>query len=479
MMKHNIHLSELLDACSYDQDARLCHQDVVFSRVNTDTRSIQPGDLFVALKGERFDAHDFAEQAITAGAVALVVDHQLALDVPQLIVADTRIALGKIAEYNRRFFKGLLFAITGSSGKTTVKEMLAEILTALAGKDQVLATQGNLNNDIGVPLTLLRLSADDKYAVIEMGASGPNEIGYSAGLAHPDIALVNNAMGAHLEGFGSLQGVVKAKGEIYDGLTAQGCAVVNLDDLHAQQWLERIRNKDVVTRVITFAVNAPSADVRASDLQLQANGCYAFTLLHADTSERVHLKVMGRHNVMNALAAAALIIAAGMPLAVAVTGLERFQAVKGRMCSLPGIAGGRVIDDSYNANPGSVKAAIQALHELQGERVLVLGDMGELGLDAEQMHRDVGQFAAEQNIDQLLAVGPLSKAAVEGYQAAQVSMIDAGDAQRVALKAQHFSDQQSLVAAILPQLNSDMVVLVKGSRSAGMDKIVTLLTQEV
>lgn len=472
MMKHTIHLSELLDACSSDQNTRLYHQDVVFSRVNTDTRSIQSGDLFVALKGERFDAHDFAEQAIAAGAVALVVDHPLALDVSQLIVTDTRIALGQIAEYNRRFFNGLLFAITGSSGKTTVKEMLAEIL---AGGGQVLATQGNLNNDIGVPLTLLRLSPDDEYAVIEIGASGPGEIGYSAGLAHPDIALVNNAMGAHLEGFGSLEGVVKAKGEIYDGLTAQGCAVVNLDDLHAAQWIARIGANAVGTRVLTFAVNAPGADVSASGLQLQDNSCYAFTLLHADTSERVNLKVMGRHNVMNALAAASLVVAAGLPLSLAVAGLERFQAVKGRMCSLPGIAGARVIDDSYNANPGSVKAAIHALHELKGERVLVLGDMGELGPDAEQMHRDIGRFAAEQNIDRLLAVGPLSKAAVEGYEAAQESNLS-----RVKGKSgQHFADQQSLVAAILPQLHPEMVVLVKGSRSAAMDKVVTQLMQEV
>lgn len=469
MMKNNIHLSELLDACSSDQAAKLYHQDVVFSRVNTDTRSIQSGDLFVALKGEHFDAHDFAEKAIAAGAVALVVDHQLALDVPQLVVEDTRLALGKIAEYNRRFFKGLLFAITGSSGKTTVKEMLAEILS---GDGQVLATQGNLNNDIGVPLTLLRLTPDARYAVVEMGASGPDEIAYSAGLAHPDITLVNNAMGAHLEGFGSLQGVVKAKGEIYDGLTAQGCALVNLDDPHADQWIQRISEKAVVTRVVTFGLNTQSADIRASELQLQDNSCYAFTLLHADVSERINLKVMGRHNVMNALAAAALIVAAGLPLSLAVAGLERFQAVKGRMCSLSGIAGARVIDDSYNANPGSVRAAIQVLHELKGERVLVLGDMGELGADAEQMHRDIGQFAAEQKIDKLLAVGPLSKAAVDGYQAVQGADLHGG-------RGLHFTDQQSLLAAIRPQLNPNMVVLVKGSRSAGMDKIVTQLTQEV
>lgn len=456
MMANSFHLSDLINPLN----ARLCHQDVSFSCVNTDTRSIQPGDLFVALTGERFDAHDFADQAVTAGAVALVVERELAIDIPQLIVADTRIALGKIAEYNRRFFNGLLFAITGSSGKTTVKEMLA---TILAGSGKVLATQGNLNNEIGVPLTLLRLACDDQYAVIEMGASGPGEIQYSAGLAHPHIAVISNAMGAHLEGFGSLQGVVEAKGEIYDGLSSQGCAVVNLDDPHADQWIKRIGTK----KIVTFGLNAHDADVKAADLQLQDNSCYRFQLMHAEASLSVKLNVMGRHNVMNALAAAALVIAAGLPMSLVVAGLESFQAVKGRMCSLPGIAGARVIDDSYNANPGSVKAAIEALNELKGERVLVLGDMGELGADAIQMHREIGQFAAEHNIDKLLAVGPLSQTAVEGYQAAQGAM------------SQHFTDQQSLVDMIKSQVNSSMVILVKGSRSAGMDKIVTLLTQEV
>ncbi|SIT09444.1 UDP-N-acetylmuramoyl-tripeptide--D-alanyl-D-alanine ligase [Neptunomonas antarctica] len=436
------------------------HQDVEFLRVTTDTRAISVGDLFVALKGERFDAHDFAEQAKAAGAVALVVDHELNVDIPQLIVTDTRIALGKIAEYNRTFFEGTLFAITGSSGKTTVKEMLAEILS---GAGQVLATKGNLNNEIGVPLTLLSLSGGDQYAVIEMGASGAGEIAYSAHLAHPDIALISNAMGAHLAGFGSLQGVVEAKGEIYDALSAVGIAVINRDDPHADQWIKRSGDR----RIISFAQNVPDADIKALQLLQHDNGCYSFTLSHDDECESVHLNVMGRHNVSNALAAAALTVAAGLPLSLAAAGLGRFQAVKGRMCSLEGVMGARVIDDSYNANPGSVKAAIQVLNELKGERVLILGDMGELGADAEQMHRDIGQFAAEHKIDKLLAVGPLSKAAVEGYQDAQ------------GLMAEHFSDQQSLVNMIRPCAHPGMVILIKGSRSAGMDKVVSRLTEEV
>jgi UDP-N-acetylmuramoyl-tripeptide--D-alanyl-D-alanine ligase len=459
MMKSSFLLSELATALNW----QLLGKDVAFSRINTDTRSIQSGDLFVALKGEHFDAHDFADQAVAAGAVALVVDRALALEVPQLIVANTRIALGHIAEYNRTFFGGTVFAITGSSGKTTVKEMLAEILS---GAGQVLATKGNLNNDIGVPLTLLRIAPSDQYAVIEMGASGPDEIAYSAGLSHPDIALISNAMGAHLEGFGSLQGVVEAKGEIYDGLSATGIALVNADDPHASQWIQRIGSKPL----LTFGMDC-EADINAVDVQVSDNGCYRFTVLYGELSEKVQLKVMGRHNVMNALAAVALVVAAGLPLSLAAQGLERFTAVKGRMCGLPGVNGARIIDDSYNANPGSVKAAIQALKELKGERVFILGDMGELGSDAEEMHRDIGQFAAELNIDKLLAVGLLSKAAVEGFQSFKNVA-----SQQV---AEHFVDQNALVEKVLPRLHENMVVLVKGSRSAEMDKVVTRLTEEV
>jgi UDP-N-acetylmuramoyl-tripeptide--D-alanyl-D-alanine ligase len=458
MMKSSFLLSELATALL----GQLVGNDIAFSRVNTDTRSIKPGDLFVALKGEHFDAHDFANKAVAGGASALVVDRELSLDIPQLIVTDTRVALGRIAEYNRSFFDGVLLAITGSSGKTTVKEMLAEILS---GAGQVLATRGNLNNDIGVPLTLLRIAPADQYAVIEMGASGPGEIAYSADLSHPDIALISNAMGAHLEGFGSLQGVVEAKGEIYDGLGPTGTAVVNLDDPHANQWIQRVANKPL----LTFGMDT-NADINAVDVHILDNGCYSFIVQHDETSEKVKLNVMGRHNVMNALAAVALTVAAGLPLSLAVAGLERFCAVKGRMCSLLGLNGARIIDDSYNANPGSVKAAIQALGELKGERIFVLGDMGELGPDAEEMHREVGLFAAEHNIDKLLTVGSLSKAAVEGF--------DASNNLATQQLAEHFVDQKGLVDRVLPWLHENMVVLVKGSRSAGMDKVVTRLTEE-
>ena len=438
--------------------AESLHGDAGFTRVSTDTRSVAQGDLFVALVGERFDAHDFAQQAVDAGAVGLVVNRALNISIPQLIVADTRIALGRIAEYNRTFFNGTLFAVTGSSGKTTVKEMLASVL---AGAGSVLATKGNLNNDIGVPLTLLEIAPTHNYAVIEMGASGPNEIRYSVGLAHPDIAMVNNAMEAHLSGFGSLQGVVEAKGEIYDGLSPIGTAVVNLDDPHAQHWIKRVGDKTL----LTFGVDNTDADVQALQLRMQKNGCYAFCIKYEDKFEEVRLNVLGRHNVANALAAASLALADGLSLSTIASGLERFTPVKGRMFTLKGLSGSHIIDDSYNANPGSMMAAIRALNELQGERVLVLGDMAELGEDAQSIHHEIGQFAAEQNIERLFAVGPLSLNAVEGYR------------QSHGLMAEHFDDQQALVAALKPLLHADMTLLIKGSRSAAMDRVVSVLKE--
>ena len=447
-----------LSALSECLNATLINGDALIQGVSTDTRNIHDGDLFIALKGERFDAHDFAAQAIDSGAVALVVDHPLALPVPQLVVDDTRIALGLIGEYNRAFFTGTLIAVTGSSGKTTVKEMLA---TILSGVGETLFTQGNLNNDIGVPLTLLRLSEGHRYAVIEMGASGPNEIAYSVSLSHPDIAIVNNAMGAHLEGFGSLEGVVEAKGEIYDGLTNQGTAVVNADDPYAQRWLDRAKGKSI----LTFGL-AAGADVRAQALFLQESGCYGFDLMYQNESVAVRLNVLGRHNVCNALAAAAVSISAGLSLSQIASGLGKFSAVKGRMFSSQGVNGALVLDDSYNANPGSVRAAISMLSELNGERTLVLGDMGELGADEVSLHQEVGQFAAQMGIEKLFAVGRLSQFTVEAYK------------QAGGVCAEHMSDKSELVSRLQHEAHSAMVILVKGSRSAAMDQVVNCLVGE-
>jgi len=456
MMKPIFTLNELVKPL----DAQLIgagNQSVDISGVTTDTRAVKPGDVFIALKGERFDAHDLVDQAISAGAVALIVERELAVSVPQLIVSDSRIALGRIAEYNRSFFSGLLFAITGSSGKTTVKEMLA---TVLARCGNTLATQGNLNNDIGVPLTLLRLAPEHEYAVIEMGASGAGEIAYSASLAHPHISVVNNAMAAHLEGFGSLQGVIDAKGEIYDGLSAVGTAVVNLDDAAAGQWITRIGQKPLVS----FSVKHEKADLYVRHVSRQLNGCFAFDIVHGSTSATVTLQVLGAHNIANAAAVAALMLAAGFSLDVVADGLSCFKAVKGRLCTVAGLAGSLVIDDTYNANKGSVIAAIDTLAELPGERVLILGDLGELGADAVSIHYELGCYAAEQKIDRFYAVGELCKEAVNGFQSSGGELVA------------HFADKISLLNAMQPLLHSDLKILVKGSRSAGMESVVAGLT---
>ncbi|UTW14100.1 UDP-N-acetylmuramoyl-tripeptide--D-alanyl-D-alanine ligase [Marinobacterium rhizophilum] len=442
-------------------DARLEGADgtgVRVGRVSTDTRRIQPGDLFVALRGENFDAHDFVDQARSQGAIAAVVERLLPLDLPQLVVADSRLALGAIAQYNRTFFAGSLIAVTGSSGKTTVKEMLA---TILSGAGQTLATRGNLNNDIGVPLTLFELEQQHRYAVIEMGASGPGEIDYVCRLARPDVAVLNNAFGAHLEGFGSLEGVVRAKGEIFNGLNAGGTAIVNADDPHAHIWLRQLEER----RVLSFGIERSDVDVTAQGLFLQPSGCHGFDLVLGGQSAAVQLKVLGRHNVANALAAAAAAFAAGLEPSLIVRGLERFEAVAGRMKPRSGVAGCQVIDDSYNANPASVKAAIDVLASLPGKRALVLGDMAELGADAAQQHADIGVYAAAAGLDHFYATGPLCRHAIAAYSA------EAG------LDGRDFDSRAELTGALITLAHAQLTLLIKGSRSAAMDQVVSGLTQ--
>lgn len=446
-------LSELIEPLS----GRLIGSGCEVSGVSTDTRHIKAGDLFIALRGEHFDGHEFVTQAVADGAVAVVVEHPLEVDVPQLLVRNTRIALGHIAAFNRARFSGSMFAVTGSSGKTTVKELLASI-NRLRG--QTVATQGNLNNDIGVPLTLLRLSAGDRYAVIEMGASGAHEIAYSTQLTQPDVAILNNAFGAHLEGFGSLQGVVQAKAEIFEGLSDNGTAVINLDDPHADVWLGRLAPQQ---RRLTFSIANSDASVFATDIRLQANGCYAFQLNYQGQQYPVALALMGRHNLANALAAATAVLADGGEPELVVSGLEQCQGVSGRMRPMRLDASTLLIDDSYNANPDAVKAAIDTLTELAGEKVVVLGDMGELGADAVQQHRAVGQYAATKSIDRLLSCGVLSRAATEGF-------VAAGGQQ-----AEHFTDKASLLSYLQQLSPCSRVLLIKGSRSARMDQIVTSL----
>jgi len=421
--------------------------------VGTDTRHLKPGDLFVALRGPHFNGDLFVEQARQAGAVAAIVTELQPSELPQLQVKDTRIALGQLAKLHRAAFNAPVVAITGSSGKTSVKEMLARILGQQA---PVLATQGNLNNDIGAPLTLLALQPEHRYAVVELGASARGEIAYTTALAQPDIAILNNAASAHLQGFGSLQAIVEAKGEIFTGLSADGVAVVNLDDHHCGYWLDQLEGR----KLRTFSMDSALADLYASDLETGANGCCRF-VLHTTTGQtEVTLQVLGLHMVANALAAAAAADVLGFSLEQIRQGLELYQGVGGRLASLEGPQGARIIDDSYNANPESVKAAIQVLASLPGQRLLVLGNMAELGPEAASLHAELGCFAAQLQLDGVFTVGELAANTGNSF------------AQQAQVGAQVFEDKQTLLSALRPLLNADTSVLVKGSRSAAMEQVV-------
>ncbi|MCU1717623.1 UDP-N-acetylmuramoyl-tripeptide--D-alanyl-D-alanine ligase [Pseudomonas sp. 5P_3.1_Bac2] len=433
--------------------AQVLGADVAFSAVSTDSRAIAPGQLFIALSGPNFDGHNYLAEVQAKGAVAALVERHVAgVDLPQLLVADTRLALGQLGALNRQAFNAPLVAITGSSGKTTVKELLASILRAgLNGP--VLATRGNLNNDLGAPLTLLELAPEHVAGVIELGANHVGEIAYTVALTQPQVALINNAGSAHVGEFGGPEKIVEAKGEILQGLDARGVAVLNLDDKAFATWQQRAG----AAQVHSFALTNSDADVYASDLQRDARGCSAFTLHSAAGQTRIQLNLLGEHNVANALAAATAALALDVSLAGIKAGLEAVQAVKGRAAAQLTGSGLRVIDDSYNANPASVCAAIDILAGFPGRTVLVLGDIGELGAWAESGHRQVGSYA-KGKVDALYAVGPLMKFAVEEFAAG----------------ARHFVDQNTLIAA-LHQEPSDTTILIKGSRSAAMEKVVAAL----
>lgn len=359
-------------------DAEMHGEDVMLYGVSKDTRDIREGDLYVALVGERFDGHAFISGANDAGAAGALVSQIQALDMPQVKVGDTREALGRLAAYWRSQFRGKLIGITGSNGKTSVKEMCSKILADYVGGEAVLATRGNLNNDIGMPMMLLELRDRHRYAVIEMGANHVGEIGYLSNIARPDVALVNNVGPAHLEGFGSLDNTAKAKAEIYDGLGESGTAVINDDDVYSAQWKDYCRNHTAASRIFTFSMHDPEADVFA-----KAVGEGAYQIITGDGSAELALRVPGEHNVMNALAAISATLNVGVPLDDIIHSLRSFENIAGRLTVHQAKSGCRVIDDSYNANPLSVSAAIKVLAGFEQPKVLVLGDMAELGDDAE------------------------------------------------------------------------------------------------
>ncbi|WEX00335.1 UDP-N-acetylmuramoyl-tripeptide--D-alanyl-D-alanine ligase [Pseudomonas nitroreducens] len=430
---------------------RVVGADVTFAAVSTDSRAIEPGQLFIALTGPRFDGHDYLADVAAKGAVAALVEREVAgAPLSQLVVKDTRIALGQLGALNRAAFTGRVAAVTGSSGKTTVKEMLASILRT---QGDVLATRGNLNNDLGAPLTLLKLAPEHQSAVIELGANRVGEIAYTVALTRPQVAIITNAGTAHVGEFGGQDKIVLAKGEILEGLVADGVAILNRDDKAFDTWQARADGR----RVSSFGLHDVRADFHASDVKRDARGCPGFTLQGPAGEAAIQLNLLGEHNVANALAAAAAAHALGVPLVGIVSGLHNLQPVKGRAVAQLATNGMRVIDDSYNANPASICAAIDILAGFSGRTVLVLGDMGELGAWAESSHREVGTYAIGK-VAALYAVGPLMSHAVQAF----------GSAGR------HFADQASLIQALAEEA-STTTILIKGSRSAAMDKVVAAL----
>ncbi|KNC14425.1 MULTISPECIES: UDP-N-acetylmuramoyl-tripeptide--D-alanyl-D-alanine ligase [unclassified Pseudomonas] len=447
----------MLDAMTLSQLADTLHgrvpgDDARFDGVSIDSRAIAAGDLFVALVGPRFDGHDYLDDVAAKGAVAALVQREVpGSTLPQLVVADTRLALGQLGALNRAAFTRPVAAITGSSGKTTVKEMLASILRT---QGPVLATRGNLNNDLGAPLTLLELAPQHTAAVIELGASRVGEIAYTVGLTRPHVALITNAGTAHVGEFGGPDKIVEAKGEILEGLGEGGKAVLNLDDKAFPIWQARAGQH----AVLTFSLDNAVADFHSSARHSDARGCPSFTLHGPEGEVFVQLNLLGTHNVLNALAAAAAAQALGVTLAGIQTGLNAVQPVKGRTVAQLALNGARVIDDTYNANPTSMCAAIDILAGFSGRTVLVLGDIGELGAWAEAGHRQVGEYAVGK-VDALYAVGPLMRHAVTAFGA----------------QGQHFANQADLIAALAAEQGSNTTILIKGSRSAAMENIVVAL----
>ncbi len=431
--------------------------DAAVAGVFTDTRKLAPGELFVALRGANFDGHSFVADAVKGGAAGVLVDEAACAEhgaawqgLPLVVVKDTRLALGELAAWWRGRFILPVVAVTGSNGKTTVKEMAAAIFRAAAGDAAaVLATSGNLNNDIGMPLTLLKLRAHHRYAVIEMGMNHPGEIAYLVKLARPDAAAVNNAMAAHLEGLGSVEAVARAKGEIFSGLPEGGIAVINADDPHAALWRELAASHPV----LTFGLGA-GADVTA-ECHLDPLSSRLTLRTPAGQAEAT-LGVPGLHNVRNALAATALAQAVGVGPEVAAAGLSAFSGVPGRLQRYMALHGAALLDDTYNANPGSVSAAITVLAAMPGTRILVLGDMGELGEGGPELHREIGAAARQAGLDAVLTLGELAERTARAF----------GEG------GQHFEYIEDLLGELENRLAPGVTVLVKGSRFMKMERVV-------
>ena len=434
----------------------LAGENIGFSGVSTDSRKLAAGELFVALQGENFDGHDYLATVRQAGAVAAVVARDAAgkykaAGLPLIVVADTRLALGALAQAWRARFSLPLIAVTGSNGKTTSKDMIASILRAAYG-DAVLATQGNLNNDIGLPLTLLMLNAGHRAAVVELGMNHPGEIAYLARLAQPTVALVTNAQRAHLAGMGTLETIATEKGSVFMHLTNPGVAVINADDSWSGLW----RSQGAGRTVMDFAFDRPAC----------VHGRYVTRglenhLFIASMGEEIEvlLALPGEHNARNALGAACATLAAGVSLAQVRAGLNAFTGVKGRLQRRDGRHGAMLLDDSYNANPDSVRAGIDVLAATVGRKIMVLGDMGEIGDMTGQFHDEVGGYAKSQGIDRLLTLGESSALAAHNFGAG----------------GEHFKKVEALIAALEAELAAQTTILIKGSRFMRMERVVEAL----
>ena len=440
--------------------AALALQDVV-----TDSRQVKPGNVFVALRGERFDAHDFLDAVIAQGASAVVVERVTpGLNVPAIIVPDARVALGQIGHGWRAQYNVPVIGVTGSNGKTTVKEMIAAILAAAFGEDGYLGTRGNFNNEIGVPLTLFRLDAAHQAAVIEMGMNHPGEIAVLSRIAAPTIGLVNNAQREHQEFMATVEAVARENGAVIRHLPADGVAVFPAGDPFTPLWREEAGNR----RVVTFGL-VPDADVGASYTSGTFGSVLSVTvkgIALAPASFKVELAAVGEHNVKNALAAIACALSAGIAVDAVVRGLESFAPVSGRLQRKTARSGALVIDDTYNANPDSVRAAIDVLAGIAGPRVLVLGDMGEVGDQGPQFHREIGAYAKQRGIDRFYVLGELAQHAIQAYQDTT--------GEGAAIGA-HFTDIAALNAAVEQAAPAGAVILVKGSRFMKMERVVQQL----
>ncbi|MGZ5012920.1 MAG: UDP-N-acetylmuramoyl-tripeptide--D-alanyl-D-alanine ligase [Methylobacter sp.] len=448
----NMMLSEIA-ACV---QGKLVGEDVAISSVSIDTRAIKPGQLYIAIKGHNFDGNEFVEEAAQAGAVGAIVHEGIATTIPHIVVDDTRLALAELAGAWRKKATVLVVGITGSNGKTTVKEMVAAILNV---NGKTLFTQGNLNNEIGVPLTLLGLNEQHRYAAIEMGANHPGEIEYSSQYAQADVVIITNVGAAHIEGFGSVDGVAKAKGEIIQTLKQDGVAVLNRDDVYFDYWQSTAGTR----KVMSFGINE-RADVTAHAIKAEiVDHAFAttFKLVAPEGALTVQLKLAGRHNVVNALAAATACLALGIGLKQIQQGLESVKPVTGRLQSLISRLGNIVIDDTYNANSASLIAGLDVLANCEGKHWLVLGAFGELGPESSKIHEQMGEVIKSSGVARLLAVGSDARNTVKAF----------GEG------ATFFDTQNDLIEVLKQELKGDEAILIKGSRAQRMENVVAALVE--